>query len=82
MYLVWSFLKILKIIKNNQAHYGYDLFDIDINELNLYSWFVTGENFFSTSDTFYFAIDATQMNLNDGRKRKFLYFQTDYELKQ
>ena len=43
----------------------YDLLDIDINELNLYSWFVTGSNFFSTSDTFYFAIDATQMNLND-----------------
>ena len=27
-------------------------------------------------------IGRVQMNLNDGRKRKFLYFQTDYELKQ
>ena len=43
----------------------YDLLDIDISELNLYSWFVTGVNFFATSDTYYFTIDPTSMSLDD-----------------
>ena len=32
-----------------------------------------------TDDLMY--VGRVQMNLNDGRKRKYLYFQTDYVLK-
>ena len=52
----------------------YDLLDIDISELNLYSWFVTGVNFFATSDTYYFTIDPTGMDLEDNTNYSFELF--------
>jgi hypothetical protein len=41
----------------------YALLNIDSNELNLYSWFVSSDNLI-TSDTYYFTIDPTAMSLD------------------
>ena len=50
------------------------MLDIDINELNLYSWFVTGVNFLATSDTYYFTVDPTAMDLEDNTNYSFELF--------
>ena len=52
----------------------YDLLDVDISELNLYSWFVTGVNFFATSATYYFTIDPTAMDVEDSTNYSFELF--------
>ena len=55
-------LILLEEVNGATIDIPYDSLNISIDQFNFYSWFVTGSNFFATSDTYYFMIDATAMS--------------------